>query len=276
MPQTSTVIATSIDPIPGWCPNPYGLNGLLTAIAFGFVRIQRLVCQHNLDVICADFVVNSTLAIIWDVCKAKSSVYEIPRPKIYHLTSGTHNPIDTGLFLSHLRHVGHELATWRTIWWPFTYTLIGDLEVKWLHVPLTLLPAWLLDWNESQRHAATFSTDGDGPQSSVLQLFRQIENNLNRTRRFLRNQPTFEVYNVLAVYDRMTDFDRERRYPCDVRQLNWKQYLFEYALGARLYMMREPFETVRTAVRRRRTLRSFGVVGAVALTAWLYGARLIM
>lgn len=252
----------------------------MAAVAFGLVRIQRIACSRNVDVICADFVVNSMLAIMWDVCKAKSSVYEIPRPKIYNLTSGTLNPIDAGLFLSHLRHVGHDLATWRTIWWPFTYTLLADWEFKWLHVPLTLWPAWLLDRYVGQRQAAALTdphTSSRPPSGdAVQQLFRRLEAYLNRTRRFLRVQPTFEMNNVLAVYDRMTDFDRETRFPCDVRLLNWKQYLFEYALGARLYMMREPFETVKTAVRRRRTLRSFGVVGAVALTVWVYGARLML
>lgn len=259
------VIATSVDPIPGWCPSAYGLNGLLTCVAFGFIRIQRFVCAVNVDVICADFVVNSTLAIMWDVCKAKSSIYEIPHPKIFHLTSGTHNPIPTGQFLSYLRHVGHDLAPWSTIWYPFIYTLIGDCEFKLLHVPLTLVPAWLYDRCFGQSLV---------PGATMVQLFRRAESYLNRTRRFLRRSgATFTNQNVLAVYDRMTDFDRETRFPSDVRQLNWQQYIFEYALGARLYMLREPFETVKTAARRRRHLRGFGVVAALAVSLYVYAAR---
>lgn len=113
----------------------------------------------------------------------------------------------------------------------------------------------------------------------MLQLFRRLESYAVHAGRFLRGptvRATFENANVLAVYDRMTDFDRETRFPCDVRQLNWKQYIYEYALGARLYIMREPFETVRTAVGRRRRLRVFGLMGAAAMAAYVYGMRCLL
>lgn len=61
------VISTSEDPIPGWCTNIFGLNGILTGAAFGFIRCLQNTANIDVDVICADFVVNSTMAIIWDV-----------------------------------------------------------------------------------------------------------------------------------------------------------------------------------------------------------------
>lgn len=48
----------------------------------------------------------------------------------------------------------------------------------------------------------------------------------------------------------MTDYDRNL-FPSDIRNLNWKQYIYEYALGARLYLIKDPFETMKLAHKRQ-------------------------
>lgn len=87
------VISTHEDPIPAWCnvssllriiqqlcnldgsfliflsvfpQNIYGLNGMLVACGLGFLRIMVFDRDLKGDVVCADFVTNSTLAAIWD------------------------------------------------------------------------------------------------------------------------------------------------------------------------------------------------------------------
>lgn len=67
----------------------------------------------------------------------------------------------------------------------------------------------------------------------------------------------------------MTEFDKTR-FPSDVRQLNWKQYIYEYALGARLYLVKEEFETVIPKVHRNTTLRDFSICGAMLMMLILY------
>ena len=59
-------MSTSEDPIPGWSRDLFGLNGILAGVSFGFVRCIRFGKNDKIDVVCADFVTNSTLAIIWD------------------------------------------------------------------------------------------------------------------------------------------------------------------------------------------------------------------
>lgn len=67
----------------------------------------------------------------------------------------------------------------------------------------------------------------------------------------------------------MTEFDKTR-FPSDVRQLNWKQYIYEFALGARLYLVKEEFETVIPKVHRNTTMRDFSIVGVMLVTLILY------
>lgn len=46
--------------------NIYGLNGMLVACGLGFLRIMVFDRDLRGDVICADFVTNSTFAAMWD------------------------------------------------------------------------------------------------------------------------------------------------------------------------------------------------------------------
>lgn len=63
--HTRTVISTNCDPIPGWINNIYGLTGVLLASGLGFVRVLPYNEKKLGDFVCADFVINSTLAATW-------------------------------------------------------------------------------------------------------------------------------------------------------------------------------------------------------------------
>lgn len=52
----------------------------------------------------------------------------------------------------------------------------------------------------------------------------------------------------------MTDYDKIL-FPNDISSMNWRQYIYEYALGARLYMQNEPFETIQPAKHRNVVLK---------------------
>lgn len=52
----------------------------------------------------------------------------------------------------------------------------------------------------------------------------------------------------------MTDYDK-CLFPNDISSMNWRQYIYEYALGARLYMKNEPFETIKSAKKRHEVLK---------------------
>lgn len=60
------VIATYSDPIPGYCTNYFGLNGGLMLIGSGVARLGLGNTELRANIVCADFVINGTLAIIWD------------------------------------------------------------------------------------------------------------------------------------------------------------------------------------------------------------------
>ena len=83
------MIATFEDPIPGWCTNFFGLNGVIASSALGLVRVGIKTKAFTHHVICADFVVNSTLAVIWNMCKSSHNSIKDKNnePTIYTISS---------------------------------------------------------------------------------------------------------------------------------------------------------------------------------------------
>lgn len=65
------VVATHEDPIPGWINNIYGLTGVLVSTGLGFQRILPYKKDLIGDIVCADFVINSTLAAAWSTNQEK-------------------------------------------------------------------------------------------------------------------------------------------------------------------------------------------------------------
>ena len=51
--------------ITGWCDNVYGLNGVVTGAGVGVLRILHIDNKKRADIVPADTVVNSTLALAW-------------------------------------------------------------------------------------------------------------------------------------------------------------------------------------------------------------------
>lgn len=63
--RPSIIMMTYEDPIPGWLNNLYGINGVFTGVGMGVLRILYIDNRKRADIIPADIVVNSSLAVIW-------------------------------------------------------------------------------------------------------------------------------------------------------------------------------------------------------------------
>lgn len=108
------MVSTNSDPIPGWTNNITGINGnhmlLLTkrneiklsatndryhfffvglciGIGVGFLRHLHVTNDFVIDIICADYVINTTLAAIRFTADKYETTKKIPKAEIYHVTS---------------------------------------------------------------------------------------------------------------------------------------------------------------------------------------------
>ncbi|XP_018578175.2 fatty acyl-CoA reductase wat-like, partial [Anoplophora glabripennis] len=60
---------------------------------------------------------------------------------------------------------------------------------------------------------------------------------------FKMNEWTFETGNLRGLIGRMSDEDKKIFY-CDVKDFDWEESLEYYTLGLRIYLMKDPLETL--------------------------------
>lgn len=63
------VITTLYEPIPGWCSSAQGPIGSTVLLLAGVLRTAPVSLSAPMDLVCADCVVNSTMAVAWDINK---------------------------------------------------------------------------------------------------------------------------------------------------------------------------------------------------------------
>lgn len=64
-----------------------GNSGLCVGIGVGFLRHLHVSNDFVIDIICADFVINTTLSAIWLCAEKYATLKRIPDPEVFHVTS---------------------------------------------------------------------------------------------------------------------------------------------------------------------------------------------
>lgn len=63
--RPSIITTTYNDPVPGFTDNVYGVNGVVVGAGVGVLRILHIDNKLKANIVPADFVVNSILALAW-------------------------------------------------------------------------------------------------------------------------------------------------------------------------------------------------------------------
>ncbi|KAJ6641422.1 Fatty acyl-CoA reductase wat [Pseudolycoriella hygida] len=245
--RPSIIIATHEDPIPAWCNNTYGLNGFLVACGIGFMRIMLYAKDTESNIICADFVTNATLAVIWN------KVNEIERYEfndqsndqteessdvIYHVTSKkdhlTYREINTTM-----REMFEEYPSCNALWLHRPNSTSCPFMYAWLTILYHAIPAFIFDIYLK----LTKSKFRLMPNYRKAQLFQM------HTTYFMKKNWTFIDNNLKKVIARMSPYDQEF-FPCDVNRYDFKEYSYKYLWGLRTYIAKEPIDNLEAAKRK--------------------------
>ncbi|XP_031634319.1 fatty acyl-CoA reductase wat-like [Contarinia nasturtii] len=262
--RPSIVIATHEDPIPAWCNNIYGLNGMLVACGLGFLRIMVFDRDLKGDIICADFVTNSTLAAIWDrynelklLNSTKEAIADVSKSggivsdansdqlteiesKVYNVTSKD-DEVTWGHISDTMRDMLIMYPTTKSIWCHLTNTTRYRIMEFFLVILYHAIPGLIFDF------VLKFTKN----PRRLMPLYRKTHLFMVKLRYFMTQQWTFCNKNMYAVYERMCDHDKAY-FPSDVRNFQWDAYCYNYNLGLLRYIGNETIEDFEPARRRMR------------------------
>ncbi|XP_058414556.1 fatty acyl-CoA reductase 2-like isoform X1 [Diceros bicornis minor] len=252
--RPSIVGATWQEPFPGWVDNLNGPNGIIIATGKGLLRALRATPKDVLDVVPVDIVVNLTLAVGWYTA--------VHRPKsmlIYHCTSGNLNPCNWG-------KMGPQvLATVKKF--PF------EKAFRRPNADFTTNTITTLYWNTVSHRAPAIIYDFclwlTGRKPRMTKLMNQLIRSLSLVEYFIKQTWEWSTDNTEMLMSRLSPEDR-RVFNFDVCQLNWLEYIENYVLGVKKYLLKEDMAGIPEAKQHLKRLRNIHYLFNTAffLIAW--------
>ncbi|XP_016054584.1 PREDICTED: fatty acyl-CoA reductase 2 [Miniopterus natalensis] len=247
--RPSIVGATWQEPFPGWVDNINGPNGLIIATGKGFLRALRASPMAVVDLIPVDTVVNLTLAVGWYTA--------VHRPKstlIYHCTSGNLNPCYWGKMgfqiLATFEKVPFEKAFRR----PHTDLTGNTIVTQYRNAVSHWAPAIIYD----------FYLWLTGRKPRMTKLINRLLRTISMLEYFINGSWEWSTRNTEMLMSKLSPED-QRVFNFDVRQLNWLEYIENYILGVKKYLLKEDMAGVPGAKQHLKRLRNIHYLFNTAL-----------
>lgn len=85
------------------------------------------------------------------------------------------------------------------------------------------------------------------PGERMLKLYKKIHKFMDVLNYFTTRQWTFTNNTFKSVLDKMSQEDRGN-FVCDITKIDWDQYFRTYMRGIRVYLIKDPLETLPAAL----------------------------
>ena len=244
--RPAIVVSTYREPIRGWIDNLYGPTGVAAGAGSGVLRSIHCDGSIQANVVPGDLTVNALIACAWDVAKrrevatatATATATNTDQKKdnnipVYHYVS-TDNPITYEQLKCMSEKYGLQFPTEKAIWYYSfrnnKYKLVHFFYVYFLH----LLPALLID-------TVTLCL---GKQPRMLKIYKKIHKFMDVLKYFATKEWKFSNDNFKALLNKMTPEDYKEHFACDIKNVNWDRYFQTYVKGIRIYLIKDPLDTL--------------------------------
>ncbi|KAG8038013.1 hypothetical protein G9C98_006338 [Cotesia typhae] len=231
-PQPAIVISTYLEPIKGWIDNFYGPTGVAAGAGTGLLRSLHCDGSVHANVVPGDMVVNALIASAYDVMEEYNHQKSEQTIPIYNYVSQD-NTISYNQLKDMSAKYGVNYPTMRAIWYyGFTnnkYKIVHLFYIYFLH----LLPALLID-------AATLCM---GKRPRLLKVYKKIHRFMNVLNYFSTQQWSFTNQRLNSLVNRLDPRDKDLFF-CDIKELDWNEYFKTYLVGIRVYLIKDPLDTL--------------------------------
>ncbi|XP_018574204.1 fatty acyl-CoA reductase wat-like [Anoplophora glabripennis] len=234
--RPSIVISTYKEPIRGWINNFYGATGVFYGSGVGLLRVLYCDEESVANIVPVDMCVNGLIASAWDVgqrfdkAKEEGGEYEMP---VYNYESTNDKPINWKNFMDISSKYGLQFPPVGCIWVFFLYLVKSYFRYIVLVIFLHFIPCMLVD-------AMLFFR---GKKMRMMKAYKKIHTFSSLMAYFCVRSFKFHSANVHKMLDGMTKKDRGVFF-CDLRELDWDEFFQTYGIGARVYLAKDPLDTI--------------------------------
>ncbi|XP_055327151.1 fatty acyl-CoA reductase wat-like isoform X2 [Sitodiplosis mosellana] len=238
--RPTIVISTYADPIMAWSNSYGGMNGVVAGIGGGLLR-NLFFKSVELNIVCADFVTNGSLAAAWHTCNEYGrNQFEA---KIYHINRVSDPALIFDNTVSYLVQVGRRLVVpMNSVWYTVCQKTYCDWHDDLLRIIYQAIPSMIMDLFISS------------PKYKLTPIVRKMKTFAEVIKFFIHNEFVFANDNLFDVINRMTEYDR-KYFICDPRVVDWKKYYIVYIIGGRKHLLRDSFDNFEQACKRMTRLK---------------------
>lgn len=221
--RPSIVGASWEEPVPGWVDNLNGPTGLLVAIGKGLLRCMHGNFHATADVVPVDIATNAMIVVAWYTAVERPSTV-----MVYNCTTGQMNRLTWGQVerMSHKFFMKNPCNTVARI--PNPRFTVSNLRKTISLVFDHFIPAYVMD--------AYLRLLGRRP------MFVRLQDRLWKAVRslefFTSHQWNFCNDNIFMLLTKLSAEDK-KTFPFDPRSIDWSQYMENYCLGAKQFVLKE-------------------------------------
>ncbi|XP_069759889.1 fatty acyl-CoA reductase 1 isoform X3 [Narcine bancroftii] len=238
--RPSIVGASWQEPFPGWIDNFNGPSGLFIAAGKGILRTMRATNNAVADLIPVDVVVNLTLAAGWYTA--------VHRPKItliYNCTTGGINPFHWGEIEYHV------ISTFKR----------NPLDQAFRRPNANITSNYLINqyWIAVSHKAPALLYDLylrlTGQKPRMMKIFNRLHKSMMLLEYFSSKSWHWSSENMNMLMGQLSLEDK-RGFNFDVRQLHWPEYIENYCIGTKKYVLNEDMSGLPAARQHLKKLRN--------------------
>uniref|UniRef100_A0A8D2JJ18 Fatty acyl-CoA reductase n=1 Tax=Varanus komodoensis TaxID=61221 RepID=A0A8D2JJ18_VARKO len=229
--RPSIVGASWQDPFPGWIDTFNGTSGFFIAAGKGLIRTIKCNSTAVADIVPVDVVINITLAAGWYTA--------VHRPKsmlIYNCTTGGLNPFSWG-----------EMGKFLLI--PYASMTSNHLKHQY--------------WTAVGHKAPAFAYDLylrlTGRKPRMMKILNQLDKSMSLFAYFTSRSWEWTADNMNMLMNQLSPKDK-KLYFFDVRQLHWSEYIDNYCVGTKKYLLKEDMSGIPATKQYLRKLQNIQYV----------------
>ncbi|XP_053417503.1 fatty acyl-CoA reductase 1 isoform X1 [Nycticebus coucang] len=241
--RPSIVGASWKEPFPGWIDNFNGPSGLFIAAGKGILRTMRASNNALADLVPVDVVVNTSLAAAW-----YSGVNRYMRPRnimVYNCTTGSTNPFHWGEVEYHVISTFKRNPLEQAFRRPNVNLTSNHLVYHYWIAVSHKAPAFLYD--------IYLRMTGRSPR--MMKTITRLHKAMVFLEYFTSNSWVWNTDNVNMLMNQLNPEDK-KTFNIDVRQLHWAEYIENYCMGTKKYVLNEEMSGLPAARKHLNKLRN--------------------
>ncbi|XP_022905308.1 fatty acyl-CoA reductase wat-like [Onthophagus taurus] len=259
--RPAIVTSTYKEPLKGWVDNLYGPTGACTGAASGVLRVMQCVQENSANIVPADLCVSALIASAWDTNQINSAKTHLNIP-IYNYVSVVDNPITWEEYYTINKMYG-EIYPLSNALWCIKFMLTSNRSVyNLMKVLYHYIPGVSLDF------LGLFL----GKKPSFCKLYNKVHKFSDVVTYFAISDLKFTNNNVNKLWGKLSEED-QKVFSFNIANLNWIDYLKTYILGIRLYLLKDPIETIPQARQRQTILKLLHVL--MKMTFWVFSINFL-